>query len=211
MQSHRTATRTIRLTLALLAIALGNRVIAAESPTADDSTPQKTFIAFRTAVQQKEWDTAYAHLGPKSQQFLFLSLSRIAMNVAKDSPRHHDKIDDLFLKHGIDVEKIIQQVRQEKGKTADQAISITSVAVKVWDTVEDRPTYFAALSKLFLKSKLGNGIPTMDIVEARLEDLELSEEGTQADGVAVTGEGEKEIGLPLTFVLVDDQWRLELP
>ena len=197
---------------ALLACALlanPGRLVAEEPATAD--SPERAFESFRTAVEREDWQAVYHRLGPKSRKFLLLSNAGLIMAVASRADEEHPAVEKIFADHRIDVERLKAIVRNDTDAGPEGLVDEQRFLARLWEELEDRPSFFAAVSAYFARSRVGNGIPTIDILHARLENLHAEPNSTQAQAVAVTGSGDDAVGLPLLFLQSQAGWTIELP
>ena len=183
---------------------------AAEPPAAAPrhASPQAAFDAFRFAAEKKDWLTALRSCATRLQNHLLVSNVRIGYRIAESVPEHKEGFEALLRRHAPRLEEWKQELRT-KAHAENRDPLVADLANKIRDGVADKPALLVDLFAWVTKRGIDHGLPADAVVASELRNLTI--EGQQAKGFAVTKDEHGTVEFPVQFIQEPDGWRLMLP
>lgn len=201
-----------RSTLALLCVlTLSSAPLHAAEPAAAaprHASPQAAFDAFCSAAEKKDWPAALRCCATRLQNHLLVSNLRIGYRIAESVPEHKAGFETLLRRHAPQLDQWKQELRA-KANAENRDPLVADLANKIRDSVADKPALLADLFAWVTKQGIDHGLAADAVVASELRNLTI--DGQQAKGIAVTGDEQGVVEFPVQFIQEPDGWRLMLP
>lgn len=184
---------------------------AAEPPAAAaqrHASPQAAFDAFCSAAEKKDWPVAIRCCATRLQNHLLVSNLRIGYRIAESVPEHKEGFEALLRRHIPRLDEWKQQLRA-KAKAESRDPLVADLANMIRDGAADKPALLADLFAWVTKQGIDHGLAADAVVASELRNLTI--DGQQAKGIAVTGDEQGVVEFPVQFIQEPDGWRLMLP
>ncbi|MCE9553822.1 MAG: hypothetical protein K8T91_10680 [Planctomycetes bacterium] len=172
------------------------------------ASPQAAFDAFRSAAEKKDWPTALRSCATRLQNHLLVSNVRLGYRIAESVPEHKEGFEMLLRRHAPQLDQWKQELRT-KANAEKRDPLVADLANKIRDGVADKPALLADLFAWITKLGIDHGLAADAVVASELRNLTIN--GQQAKGIAVTGDEQGIVEFPVQFIQEPDGWRLMLP